>query len=93
MNTSELLAVVGVVAQGMLALLFAFVWRALRVRWALLLTVSFGVLCALYAAFASGYYRVGLSERTLPPNVVLVVIALVIISAGLLDYVGLVREQ
>jgi hypothetical protein len=37
LTTAQVLFVVGLVSQAVLALLFAFVWRALRQRWAGLL--------------------------------------------------------
>ncbi|HJV97379.1 MAG TPA: histidine kinase dimerization/phospho-acceptor domain-containing protein, partial [Albitalea sp.] len=88
MNPVDVVAVAGVLVLGVLALLFAFVWRALRVHWALLLALSFALLAVLYGVVASGHYHVGLGEPVIVLNTVLATGTLVMLSFGLIDYVG-----
>jgi signal transduction histidine kinase len=92
MNPVDVVAVAGVLVLGVLALLFAFVWRALREHWALLLALSFAVLAVLYGIVASGHYHVGLGEQVIVLNTVLATGALVMMSFGLIDYVGVGRS-
>jgi signal transduction histidine kinase len=88
MTTAQVLFIVGLASQAVLALLFAIAWRALRRRWAGLLALGFTANAALYAALAGGMGTVALSA---PPPVLISVIALsgiVLITAAIVDYVG-----
>ena len=92
MNTAEILSMAGVLMQAALAALFVLVWRALRVRWALWLAGGFVAIGATYALNAAGHYRSGLADRPLLLNAALTAVASVMITAGLLDYVGVARK-
>jgi len=87
MNNLEMLAAVGVFVEGMLAILFAIVWRDLRLRWALLLSLAYLALAASYGFMAAGYYAVGLTLPPSRPTSTLVACGATLITAGLLDFV------
>ena len=88
MTTSQALFVVGLVSQAVLALLFAIAWRALRRGWAGWLALGFTANAALYAALAAG---MGTTDLSAPPPVlvsIFALVAIVLITAAILDYVG-----
>jgi signal transduction histidine kinase len=89
MSAEQLLPLVGLLSQAVLALLFAIVWRALRRRWALLLALGFAANAAMYVAMLSSTMPIGLSAQ--PDRVValLSVAAIVFITAGVIYYVGI----
>jgi signal transduction histidine kinase len=84
----QILFIVGLASQAVLALLFAIAWRALRRRWAGLLALGFAANATMYAALAAGMGTVALSA---PPPALISAIALsgiVLITAAIIDYVG-----
>ena len=88
MTTEQLLPLVGLVSQIVLALLFAIVWRALRRRWAALLALGFATNAAMYAAMTAGTMSMALSSPPSTLIALLSVAAVVVITAAIVDYVG-----
>lgn len=83
-----MLFVVGLLAQAVLALLFTIAWHALRRRWAGLLALGFAANGGYYATLAAG---MGTASLTAPPPVTVSLFALaglVLITAAIVDYVG-----
>jgi signal transduction histidine kinase len=85
----QLLPLVGLLAQAVLALLFAIVWRALRRRWAVLLAAGFAANAAMYAAMLAGTMHVALAGPPSTAAALLSVLGIVLISAAVIDYVGI----
>ncbi len=89
MAAEQLLPLVGLLSQAVLALLFAIVWRALRRRWALLLTAGFAANAAMYTAMLAGTMRVALAGPPSTLAALLSVLGIVLTSAAVIDYVGI----
>jgi signal transduction histidine kinase len=89
MTAEQLLPLVGLLSQGVLALLFAIVWRSLRRRWALLLALGFATNAAMYTAMLTGAIRVALAGRPATLIGLLSVLAVVLITAAVIHYVGI----
>ena len=86
--TARDLVFVGLVTQTVLALLFALVWRALRKPWPAWLALGFGANAATYAAMGAGMFREAIHVQPAIPVALLAVTAIVLITAGAIDYVG-----
>jgi len=87
MTTAHALFIVGLVSQAVLALLFGIAWRALRRPWAGLLALGFMANAGLYLALFAG---LGTTELSAPPPTgvaALALLALVLITAAIVDYV------
>ena len=93
MGFNEMAAAFGALSLAVLAILFAMVWRSLKVRWSLFLTLSFAVNAAYYLRVVAGYYVEPLAASPQPGNAALVLLGLVLCTAGLLDYVGVARNH
>ena len=89
MAAEQLLPLVGLLSQAVLALLFAIAWRALRRRWALLLAAGFTANAAMYAAMLAGTMRVALAGPPTTLVALMSVLGIVLISAAVIDYVGI----
>jgi signal transduction histidine kinase len=85
----QLLPWVGLLTQAVLASLFAIAWRALRRRWALLLALGFAANTAMYAAMLAGTVQVALAGRPSTPIALLSVLAVVLITSAVIDYVNM----
>ena len=86
--TARDLVLVGLVAQAVLALLFALVWRRLHNAWAGWLALGLAANAATYAIMLAGLYREALHVSPARPVALLGVLAVVLITAGVIDYVG-----
>lgn len=89
MNVVQIFAVVGILIHGMLAVLFALVWRSLQVRWALFVAVGFAVIASLNSITASGFYPVELSSRPSQIRLGFAATSLVVFTAGFVEYIGI----
>ncbi len=87
--TTRDLVFIGLVSQAVLALLFALVWRALRLTWPAWLALGFAANAATYLAMGLGMFRDGLHTRPATLVALMAVAAIVLISAGVIAYVGL----
>ncbi|HEY6511896.1 MAG TPA: HAMP domain-containing sensor histidine kinase [Burkholderiaceae bacterium] len=87
MTTAHALFVVGLVSQAVLALLFGIAWRALRRPWAGLLALGFTANAAVYAALGAGLGTTELAAPPPPMVAALALLALVLITAAIIDYV------
>lgn len=86
--TAHDLVLVGLVAQAVLALLFGLVWRALRGGWPAWLAIGFAANAGCYGAMAAGLYS---AEPFVAPATLVALLALaavVSITIGVVDYVG-----
>ena len=88
-SAEQLLPLVGLLSQAVLALLFAIVWRALRRRWALLLALGFAANAAMYAAMLAGAIQVALASRPATLIALLSVLAILLITSAVIDYVNI----
>ena len=86
--TARDLVLVGLVAQAVLALLFALVWQRLHSAWARWLALGLAANAATYATMLAGLYREALHVSPARPVALLGVLAVVLITAGVIDYVG-----
>jgi len=88
--TARDLIFVGLVTQAVLALLFALVWRALRLAWPGWLALGFLSNAGTYFAMVgAGMFRDALHVQPAVPVALLAVAAIVLITAGVIAYVGL----
>ena len=86
--TARDLVLVGLVTQAVLALLFALVWRRLRSAWARWLALGLAANGATYATMQAGLYTEALHVAPARPVALLGILAVVLITAGAIDYVG-----
>ena len=92
--TARDLIFVGLVTQTVLALLFALVWRALRLAWPGWLAFGFLANASSYLAMVgAGMFREALHVQPAVPVALLAVAAIVLITAGVIAYVGLEPRQ
>ena len=91
--TARDLVLVGLVTQAVLALLFALVWRSLRSAWPRWLALGFAANAASYGAMLAGMYSAELFVRPHPLVALFGLIAVVLISIGVVDYVGVERRR
>jgi hypothetical protein len=91
--TARDLVFIGLVTQAVLALLFALVWRALRIAWPGWLSLGFAANAATYVAMGAGMFREALHVQPAVPVALLAVAAIVLISAGVIAYVGVEPPQ
>jgi signal transduction histidine kinase len=88
MSIEQLLPLVGLVSQVVLALLFTVVWRSLQRRWAQFLALGFAANAAMYVAMIIGTMRVALFGVPSTSVALLSIAAVVLITAAVIDYVG-----
>lgn len=88
MTTEQVLPLIGLASQIVLALLFAIVWRALRRHWAALLALGFGTNAAMYLAMTAGTMSMALAGPPSTLIALLSVAAVVLITAAIVDYVA-----
>ncbi|HET7525984.1 MAG TPA: ATP-binding protein [Burkholderiaceae bacterium] len=90
--TARDLVLAGLVAQAVLALLFALVWRSLRGGWPAWFALGFAANAAVYGAMAAGLSP---SELFVAPSRLVALLALcgvVLMTIGVIDYVGIARR-
>jgi len=90
--TARDLVLIGLVSQTVLALLFALVWRSLRGGWPAWLALGFASNAGAYGAMVAGLYSSELFVAPAKPVAMLALTAVVLITFGLIDYVGLERR-
>lgn len=90
-QTARDLVLVGLVTQTVLALLFALVWRSLRGGWPAWLALGFAANGAAYGAMAAGLSSAELFVAPAPPVALLALGGVVLITVGVIDYVGVER--
>jgi len=89
--TARDLVLVGLVIQTVLALLFALVWRSLRGGWPAWLALGFAANAAAYGAMVSGLFSAELFVAPPRPVAMLALTSVVLITVGVIDYVGVER--
>ncbi|HEX6018337.1 MAG TPA: hypothetical protein VFZ28_09570 [Burkholderiaceae bacterium] len=90
--TARDLVLVGLVTQSVLALLFGLVWRGLRGGWAAWLSLGFAANAASYGFMMAGSYRSGLYVEPARSVASAALTAVVLITIGVIDYVGVERR-
>jgi signal transduction histidine kinase len=85
----QLLPLVGLLSQAVLALLFAIAWRALRRRWAMFLALGFAANAVMYSAMLAGTIQVALAGRPSTLMALMAVLAIVLITAAVIHYVNI----
>ena len=90
--TARDLVLVGLVTQTVLALLFGIVWRGLRGGWPAWLALGFAANAAAYAFMVTGLFRDELFVKPLWPVALAALVAVVLITIGVIDYVGVPRH-
>ena len=90
--TARDLVLVGLVTQAVLALLFGIVWRSLRGGWPAWLALGFAANAASYGFMVAGLYRSELFVAPQRPVALAALAAVVLITIGVIDYVGIERR-
>jgi signal transduction histidine kinase len=90
--TARDLVLVGLATQTVLALLFALVWRSLRGGWPAWLALGFAANAATYGAMAAGLFSESLFVEPARLVALLSVAGVVLITLGVVDYVGVERR-
>jgi signal transduction histidine kinase len=86
------LVLVGLASQTVLALLFAVVWRSLRGGWPAWLALGFAANAASYGVMMAGHLYTELFITASRPVALLALTAVVLITVGVIDYVGVERR-
>ncbi|MET0349408.1 MAG: hypothetical protein ABW067_06455, partial [Rhizobacter sp.] len=89
MHAFDIYGLCAALASGALALLYAVVWRAQRLRWSLIFGLAFLMLTVLYGFDAQLRPRNGVTQ---PLSAFLAVSTAVAMTLGMIDYVGLSRR-
>ncbi|MFN0185091.1 MAG: sensor histidine kinase [Aquabacterium sp.] len=87
--TLQTAALCGLLSQALLALLFGLVWRALQAQWAVLLGAGYVANALMYAFMFLGHVQVEMAAPPATAVALSAVVAIVLITAGVVDYVGL----
>jgi signal transduction histidine kinase len=90
MESMAVLGTVGAVALGTLSLLHALVWRSERRRWSACFALGYALGAVVYAFDAS------LQPQAGRPNMVaalLAIVAMLLVTLGMIDYVGMARRE
>ena len=82
----------GLVSQAVLALLFALVWRGLRAAWPAWFALGFAANSASYGVMVAGQLRSEIFVTASTPVALLALTGVVLITLGVLDYVGVERR-
>jgi signal transduction histidine kinase len=90
--TARDLVLVGLVTQTVLALMFGLVWRSLRGGWPAWLAMGFASYAAAYGAMSAGLLNAELFVAPSRPIAMLALIGVVLITIGVIDYVGTERQ-
>jgi len=90
--TARDLVLVGLVTQTVLALMFGLVWRSLRGGWPAWLAMGFASYAAAYGAMSAGLFNAELFVAPSRPVAMLALTGVVLITIGVIDYVGTERQ-